>query len=72
VAAYAAHARTSVSRHHASTRARLASTEAMAITGTASRGPNVATSTGIIRIEAPKPTIPPSVPATRPTASTSA
>src|SRR5689334_23689705 len=60
-----------MSRHHARTRERFAITDAMAMIGTASRGPNVNMSTGISMIDEPKPTTPPSVPAISPTVSTS-
>ena len=61
-----------MSRHHASTREKLAITAAIAITGTASRGPKAITSTGISMIDEPKPMMPPTVPATSPTTRMSA
>jgi len=51
-------------------RDRLAITEATAMIGTASWGPNSYTSTGTSMIEEPVPTMPLMVPATSPTAST--
>src|SRR4030095_9468576 len=53
------------------TREQLARIAAMAMIGTAWSGPNVITSTGISMIEEPKPTMPLSVPAIRPTTRTS-
>src|SRR5262245_62151508 len=47
-------------------RAKLARIAAMAMIGTACSGPNTITSTGIRMIEEPKPTMPPTVPATSP------
>ena len=40
---------------------------ATAMIGTAWRGPNATTSTGISMIDEPKPTMPPTVPAIKPT-----
>src|SRR6185436_16787201 len=58
--------------HQATTREALAMTEATAMIGTASRGPNTSTSAGISMMEVPKPTTPPKVPATRPRTKTRA
>ena len=63
--------RQSTARHQASTREALAMMAAMPMIGTASRGPNTSTSAGISMIDVPKPTTPPSVPATNPSARTS-
>jgi hypothetical protein len=63
--------RQSTSRHHAATRDAFAMIEPTAMIGTACFGPYTSTSAGISMIEVPKPTMPPSVPATRPSASTS-
>src|SRR6185503_9087980 len=51
-------------------RERLAMIAAIAMIGTACSGPKAITSTGISMIDEPKPTMPLSVPATRPTATT--
>lgn len=72
VAEYAAVVRQSTSRHQAATREPLAMIDATAMMGTACFGPYTRTSAGIRRIDVPKPTMPPSVPATRPRIRTSA
>ena len=51
-------------------RERFVMIDAIAMIGTACRGPNITTSTGISMIDEPKPTIPPTTPATRPTLKT--
>ena len=61
-------ARQSTSRHQTTTREKFASSAAIAMIGTASSGPNASISTGISMMEAPKPTMPLSVPDTRPSA----
>ncbi len=66
VAAKAQQLRQSTSFHQATTRETLAITAAIAMIGTACSGPKAITSTGISMIEEPKPTMPESVPATRP------
>jgi len=48
-------------------RERFVMIDAIAMIGTACRGPNITTSTGISMIDEPKPTMPPTVPAIRPT-----
>ena len=64
--------RQSTSRHQASTRAAFARIAAIAMMGTASRGPKTSTNAGISMIEVPNPTTPPTVPANRPSISTKA
>ena len=64
--------RHAIRSHQAITRPRLPRSAATAMMGTAWRGPNITTRIGMSTMDEPVPTTPPSVPASRPAAMSSA